>query len=99
MIFLSFITPCSTRRNDSAVVAAECANDDDFFFIYEPENHVAVFTFAIRSTDVRRAIDDTPRIFKVDTVITQTTFTFTFIPFERTNVCECTYCNVFRHSE
>jgi hypothetical protein len=88
VISFSFIAPRSARRDDSAALATEGADDDDFLLVEEAVDHVADLAFAVRLPDERRAIDHSPCVLKIDVVVAQIAFTFSFVPFECPNVGE-----------
>src|SRR5436190_7163643 len=50
VIFFSFITPRSPRRNQATVSVAEGTDDDRLIVVNEPKHHVTDFVPAIRST-------------------------------------------------
>src|SRR5438128_2449955 len=51
VIFFSFITSCSPRRNQPAILTAEGANDDCLIAIQETENHETDLASTVRSAD------------------------------------------------
>jgi hypothetical protein len=88
VIFFSFITPRSTRRDESTGFAAERADDDDFSAFDETKDHIADFALSIRSANEGRTLSYPSGISEINLMIAQVRFIFLIIPLERTDPCE-----------
>jgi hypothetical protein len=88
VVFLSFISPRSSRRYDPTDIATDRANENDLYVLKKSEGHVAGFASPIRASDERWAIEDVFDIFEVNLALLQIALTLRRVPIEPADMRE-----------
>jgi hypothetical protein len=98
VIFFSFISPRSSRRNDPTQVASERTDEDEFYVLKKAEDLVADLSFAIRSLNDRWTCQNDAHIIEIDLAVPQDCGALFRIPTEVTYAREQLF-EIFRHSD